>query len=236
MSNKALWSQANHTLTIIGQQEPTDDHIKILHDGYLSAVVQRIIRGNMMSLGQFRKSIGLGILERLALDISVPALTEPFDPKVRFPVNISETATIKILSRGSNFDSWILPQTVAPRPGYDLAVYDLAVFELSENGDDEEILRDAEVADPDTDSAAINYLVSLQPKGGDGVLLNDGRANIFYQKVPVDNGSGKIELVRRAVYAIWVGRGWFFDARAVPDRWDAGHRVFLRKPLGTVSN
>jgi hypothetical protein len=35
-TSNGTFGQARHTLTIIGQQEPTDDHLRVLHDGYLA--------------------------------------------------------------------------------------------------------------------------------------------------------------------------------------------------------
>ncbi len=233
MSNKALWDQANHTLTVIGQQEPTLADIKTLHDGYLSALMQRIKRRRkpMMPLSEFRKSIGLGVLERLPLEVSVPALTEPFDPKDKFNVDISETATIKISGRGSNFESWMLTEVVPVRTGYELEPHT-----LTSDTDDEEILQDVERDDVDTDPAAIHYLVSQQPKGEEGPLLNNGKANIFYVSRKVEE-QGKIRAVRRVVCVYWFDGGWDFSAFPLPSAraWSAGAPVFFRKSLGAVS-
>src|SRR5690606_14742846 len=63
-------------------------------------------------------------------------------------------------------------------------------------------------------------LLQKQSKGEDGVLLTDGRVNIFYVK----DTSG----VLRAVDVHWSGGGWFVSAYPVefPVGWGVGHRVF----------
>lgn len=63
MSNVALWTQANHTLTLIGQRNPSAEHIKVLHDGYLSDVVEAIVLGTVPARDEFRKILGLPPLE-----------------------------------------------------------------------------------------------------------------------------------------------------------------------------
>jgi hypothetical protein len=59
MSDKPNWSQANHTLTLISQQDPSPEDIRTLHDGYLTALVCAIKIGKIPPLHDFRRSIGL---------------------------------------------------------------------------------------------------------------------------------------------------------------------------------
>ncbi len=60
MSHGATWNQSNHTLIIIGQQKPDRGHIKTLHSGYLSALVEAIIiNKNIPSLSEFREFLGI---------------------------------------------------------------------------------------------------------------------------------------------------------------------------------
>ena len=54
---EALATQLAHTVTIINQQGLNFYQYKVMHDGYLPALVQRIKLGKMMSLGDFQKSI-----------------------------------------------------------------------------------------------------------------------------------------------------------------------------------
>lgn len=63
MSNAALWTQANHTLTLIGQKNPSAEHIRMLHDGYLSDVVEAVVAGTVPDRDEFRKILGLPPLE-----------------------------------------------------------------------------------------------------------------------------------------------------------------------------
>lgn len=59
MSNQALFTQANHTLTLIGQKNPTQEHLKQLHDGLLSDLLDAIMTGTIPNRETFRTSIGL---------------------------------------------------------------------------------------------------------------------------------------------------------------------------------
>jgi len=65
-------------------------------------------------------------------------------------------------------------------------------------------------------------LLKKQASGGEGELLTNGYANIFYIK----DMSG----VLRAVSGNWGDGGWRVYAIAVedPGDWDAGYRVFSR--------
>jgi len=64
-----------------------------------------------------------------------------------------------------------------------------------------------------------------QATGEEGVLLNNGWANLFYVK----DQSG----VLRTVRVSWGGDGWRVNADSVenPDRWGGGRRVFSRNSV-----
>lgn len=57
--SSALFTQANHTLTLIGQKEPTQEHLKQLHDGALSDLVDAIMAGTLPDRETVRKFYGL---------------------------------------------------------------------------------------------------------------------------------------------------------------------------------
>ncbi|MFY9463112.1 MAG: hypothetical protein WAP52_02920 [Candidatus Sungiibacteriota bacterium] len=59
MSIEATFGQANHSLTIIGQQEPTAEHLRVLHDGYLADLVRAIKLGTIPARYEFQKFLGL---------------------------------------------------------------------------------------------------------------------------------------------------------------------------------
>lgn len=56
------FGQAGHTLTIIAAQNPDQGHLKTLHDGYLSDLVQAIVTGSLPDREIFRTALGLGPL------------------------------------------------------------------------------------------------------------------------------------------------------------------------------
>jgi hypothetical protein len=59
MSSLALFSQATHTLTLIGQKNPTQEHLRRLHDGALSDLVDAIMAGTLPDREALRKAYGL---------------------------------------------------------------------------------------------------------------------------------------------------------------------------------
>lgn len=61
--NIATFNQATRSLTIINQQEPTDDHLRVLHDGYLADLMLGIKEGTLPPRDDFRKLIGLPPVE-----------------------------------------------------------------------------------------------------------------------------------------------------------------------------
>lgn len=72
-------------------------------------------------------------------------------------------------------------------------------------------------------AAIISNLIGKQPKGENGILLNNGYANIFYVKLA--NGSVV------AVFVGWFGgdRGWYFTAVSLDSGlWFGGRCVFSR--------
>lgn len=64
MSN-CTFGQATHSLTIIGQQEPTSDHLRVLHDGYLADLMLSIKEGKVPPRDDFRKLLGLPPVEMM---------------------------------------------------------------------------------------------------------------------------------------------------------------------------
>lgn len=79
MSNQALFTQANHTLTLIGQKNPTQEHLKRLHDGLLSDLLEAIMTGTITNRETFRTSIGLPSLQ----PVTVPEPELVLDPIIR---------------------------------------------------------------------------------------------------------------------------------------------------------
>jgi hypothetical protein len=57
---KSTFGQATHTLTIIGQQNPSSSDLKKLHDGYLADLMRAIANGTVPKRDDFQKFLGLG--------------------------------------------------------------------------------------------------------------------------------------------------------------------------------
>lgn len=96
----------------------------------------------------------------------------------------------------------------------------LAVYTLTKASTDGPIRN--ELSNEKTTLAYLHELISAQPNGESGLLLTDGKANIFY----VLDAKGSLWAVR----ARWCSgsRGWVVSAGSVtdPDGWLAGCQVF----------
>lgn len=138
---------------------------------------------------------------------------ERFVVQERFAVG---TATARVTYLGDNFRKWFFGKTEDPT-----ALATLRHAKLARPSVDGPIL--AELGDKaETTLSQICALMERQPNGEDGVLLTDGRANIFY----VRDTNGAL----RAVDVRWTAGGWGVDACLVesPDGWGGGSRVFSR--------
>lgn len=75
MSNEPTLNQAKHTLELIVQQRLTTEHLKTLHDGALTDLLQAIVKGKLPPRGKAREFYGLEPLEIDTVDIGpVPDL------------------------------------------------------------------------------------------------------------------------------------------------------------------
>jgi hypothetical protein len=59
MSQDATFGQATHTLTVIDQQKPSTQDLKVLHDGYLADLLRAIKLGTVPLRADFQKLLGL---------------------------------------------------------------------------------------------------------------------------------------------------------------------------------
>ena len=70
MGNDATFDQAVHTLSLIGDQNPSRETIKKLHDGVLSAVIKGLERGTISDLETFRRiTEGLMLIEPFTITV-----------------------------------------------------------------------------------------------------------------------------------------------------------------------
>lgn len=155
-------------------------------------------------------------------EVTIPATTAKFVAKDRFVVNTKSDAPVKISYRGDNFIEWFLlgkgkiedpitEQTLRYgkllRPSVDMPI-------INELGGEEK---------SETTLTEMYYLMERQKNGENGVLLNNGYANIFY----LCDCAG----VLRTVGVLWNDGGWSVCAGPVgdPDRWRGDCQVFSRK-------
>ena len=156
--------------------------------------------------------------------VLVPATTAKFVAKDKFVVNTERNAPVKISYLGDNFTEWFLSgdgKTEDPITGQTLRYHEL--WQPSMDGPIIAELGGAEKSE--TTLFEMFSLMEKQGKGEDGVLLNNGYANLFCIK----DGTG----VLSAVYVHSCGDGWSVGADSVGSlhMWDDGDRVFSRNSV-----
>jgi hypothetical protein len=143
-----------------------------------------------------------------------PVESCPFNADGTF---FNKKSGVKMVEHGSNFKSWF-----GGKIEEDFPEGELRPLTLTQSANDSEIIADlgGETA-AEVTLAEIWRLMERQANGGEGALLTNGYANIFY--VRDRNG------VLRMVHVHWCGDGWSAYAYALDDsRWHDGYRVFSR--------
>lgn len=153
--------------------------------------------------------------------VSVSATTEPFVTKNKFVVNTERNAPVKVSYLGDNFKAWFLSGDGKTEDL--IGEQTLRYHKLRQSSVDGPII--AELGGAEKSETTLSEMFSLmekQGKGEDGVLLNNGLANIFY----IRDQKG----VLRTVLVSWNDDGWNVRAHSVedPDDWDAAFQVFSR--------
>lgn len=156
--------------------------------------------------------------------VKIRATTTKFVAKEKFVINTKRNAPVKISYLGDNFTAWFLSgdsKTEDPIMEQTLRYHKLRQFSV-----DAPIITElGGEAKAETALSEMFSLMEKQKHGENGVLLNNGWANIFYIK----DGAG----VLRAVCVYWRGGGWGVGAGSVgdPGRWPGGYRVFSRNSV-----
>lgn len=153
--------------------------------------------------------------------IVVSATTDKFVAKEKFVINVKRNAPVRISYLGDNFKAWFLNgdgKTEDP-----ITEQTLRYVKLRQPSLDGHIIEElGREAKAETTLSETFSLMEKQKYGEDGVLLNNGWANLFYIK----DSTG----VLRAVHVIWCGIGWRVGAGSVESQgwWSDGYRVFSR--------
>jgi hypothetical protein len=156
------------------------------------------------------------------IDIVSVTGTEAFGTREKFQIGTPEG--VKIYYLGDNFKKHFLNANGTGKNELDVPDQNLRVHRLRKNSVDSPILKELggeEVVE--TNLAIMFELMKKQGQGQAGVLLVDGKANIFY----IRDDAGTVW----AVSCRWrAGGGWRVGASAIsgPLGWYAGLRVFSR--------
>jgi hypothetical protein len=155
-------------------------------------------------------------------EVSIPAIANKFVAKDRFVVNTKSNAPVKISYVGDNFTAWFLSDDGKIED--QITEQTLRYGKLCKESADAPIIAELGGEEKsETTRTEMYSLMEKQKNGEDGVLLNNGYANIFYIR---DAGG-----VLRAVDVGWRDGGWRVRAYPVEDprRWSDGDQVFSRK-------
>ena len=152
--------------------------------------------------------------------ITVPALTETWNALDRFKKDLSDEARVKIYDVGSNFIAWFGKMVVGAHTGSTLGYHT-----LTKRMSDKDIIAElGGEANVEVTLTEVWWLMEQQKNGGNGVLLNDGKANIFYIR--------DCNRVLRALLVRWFDGGWVVDADEFDvNYWYGDRRVFSRNSI-----
>ena len=163
-------------------------------------------------------------LLELVSTIVIPATTGKLVAKEKFVINTKRNAPVKISYLGDNFKAWFLNgdgKTEDP-----ISEQTLRYAKLRKASMDGPIIEElGGEAKAETTLSEMFSLMEKQKRGEDGVLLNNGWANIFYIK----DSAGVLRMVR----VRWDVDGWNVGADSVEDpcRWGDGRQVFSRNSV-----
>jgi len=156
--------------------------------------------------------------------VKIPATTGKLVAKEKFVINTKRNAPVKISYLGDNFKAWFLNgdgKTEDP-----INEQTLRYHKLRQSSVDGPIITElGGEAKAETTLSEMFSLMEKQKHGEDGVLLNNGYANIFYIK----DGAGML----RTVHVGWSGGGWDVSAYSIGDPygWYDGYQVFSRNSV-----
>lgn len=156
--------------------------------------------------------------------VKIPATTGKFIAQEKFVINTKYNAPVKISYLGDNFFEWFLSGDSKTED--QISENMLRYAKLRKPTNDLPIIE--ELGGKDKSETTLTEMFSLMKKqkhGEDGVLLNNGWANIFY----INDQNG----VLRAVDVRWCGGGWHVCAYSVedPGGWNDGGHVFSRNSV-----
>ncbi len=168
--------------------------------------------------GKNPPSISSELLLELIGTIAISATTEKFIARDHFILNTSKKAKVKISYLGENFTENFLGKVEEPFAGSVLYYW-----KLKKSFVDTPIIAELSgEKKAETSLTELWAMLGKQPHGGDGALLINGYANIFYIR--------GARLVLWAVLCRWSDDGWDVSAYPVtaPYSWHAGLQFFSR--------
>ncbi len=177
--------------------------------------LQNAIEGRFGSVNGAKK-LSLKFLELIAGNIAINTAAFPKDSF------FSKNGPVKLYF-GDNFSNWILAAMPDVIPAFEGT---LLKTRLTKYMYDSEILDELGHPEPFTISefsAIVRELLQKQPNGEDGILLNNGYANIFFVQLE----DARVVAVR----VLWGSgrRAWSLIAPGLDDgRWSDGRCVFSR--------
>lgn len=221
--------QASQILKLVDDKGMPSDQLQALfNSGLLSDLMDANF--GQVNRDEFRKVLGLIPVEPKPAPVPQPILAHvtvvevagigKFTAADHFKEDTSKKATVAIGWLGDNFKSHFLGKIEENVPATTLRVHCLTRDSL-----DKDIRAELTPETEETTLTCLWNLLSKQPRGQKGILLTDGRANVFYIK----DARGNLW----AVGAGWDspdGR-WRVHAPSVTDPrgWLEGDQVFSRK-------
>lgn len=180
----------------------------------------------------------LAVLEFVCA-IETPATTSNFVSKDMFLPKTRRGAPVQIKTIFENFYTYFFSENGKPGAGKiekPIRAQKIACHNLVRVVRDAAIIRELGYQDYKDDDEKVEttltemyFLLQRQGMGEDGVLLTNGKANVFY----IPDATKEL----RTVSTRWRGTGWTLNAHVVnhSSGWDWGTRIFTRGPKDEVA-
>jgi len=207
---------AKQTPTLLGRLVEHSSHFDKLSTAHAQWIIQHPKDAIALCVAAIRKRPRAS-RKCAKSDLFTSVVLEPALTTFRANDTFFGKTEVKITYRSDNFNRWFKVKVEE-----DVPEADLKAVTLTRSALDSEIIEALGGEDAtEVTLAEIWRLMERQPSGGQGALLTNGYANIFYVR--------DIDEVLRIVRVYWYGGGWFVGAHAVVDcRWDDGYQVFSR--------
>ncbi len=231
MSNDGTWNQATHTLTLIGQQNPTSEHLKALHDGAITDLVQAIMNGTLPARDEVRKFYGMDSLHAETVGALPAPLASLTAHTGILTVDYGQTLEQMVAAGhyGKDGKNWNKDITAERFPivGTGVAEFECKLFDFGRDISSEDAVKAIQVDDPTN---------PWKPARTEHTLAYGAQFPDEQRKNPIIGlGSGTRVRGFRSVLALLADGGRYLGLYYSDDGWNALYRFLAVRPVPKTS-